>query len=683
MSSELKLRRGSTAAHSTFTGADGEVTLDTDKNVVVSHDGITLGGFPHTKAVDLAASSGASLVGFQQAGGVARTVESKLHEIPTIDDFRQVGDPDDTLAITRALATEKPFLAVSGKTYSHEPIFHIGNAIIGTTGEGVATFECSNATPGNHLLFVSGSAKTGTTLSADAPANALKITVASAENINVGDLLRIVSPNLWPNDNRGSLYFGQLAKVTGKSELLITLESTIVNGMPSGSEVVPITPIRPQIKNIIFRRPKTTGSVRGVNVSYADGGYIDDCGFENLSRIGLSLTECYKTEVNRPRVVGSNLAVSETLGYGVGFGGCFGVKVDSGTMHECRRGVDLGGSSIPSIYCEVTNNTVQGGGIAEDGVSEFWPSGSVQCDGVGSHGGAEGTIYLGNKLLNVRAGTIIRGRKEVVKGNTYAGDMEIPVEVVHGADIQIIENEYKDQAQYRLGDMTASGGVVDAASTDARPERMVYVNVNNYDLASGLAIERNKAANLRDCFVYFDGNSGKTINGLVVKDNWARIQMAVAGTVSLLKANSNKYVPGLVMAGNDIEFPADHEYVKFKSVNIVSSTSSVNRFGEGLYHVVLLDDAAVKISTGHPTSQKIVRIISSANSISPRLNKLLRNNSVTDWDFGGSTGMTTAATALTGTTGEDGTWSVSHADGAVYIENRAGSTGALLVEIVG
>jgi hypothetical protein len=32
MSSLLKLRRGSTVAHSTFTGADGEVTFNTDTN---------------------------------------------------------------------------------------------------------------------------------------------------------------------------------------------------------------------------------------------------------------------------------------------------------------------------------------------------------------------------------------------------------------------------------------------------------------------------------------------------------------------------------------------------------------------------------------------------------------------------------------------------------------------------
>ncbi len=46
MASELKLRRGSTLAHTTCTGAEGEVTYDTDTNELVVHDGATSGGFP-------------------------------------------------------------------------------------------------------------------------------------------------------------------------------------------------------------------------------------------------------------------------------------------------------------------------------------------------------------------------------------------------------------------------------------------------------------------------------------------------------------------------------------------------------------------------------------------------------------------------------------------------------------
>jgi hypothetical protein len=46
MATTLKLRRGTTAQHSSFTGTEGEVTVDTDKDTVVVHDGTTAGGFP-------------------------------------------------------------------------------------------------------------------------------------------------------------------------------------------------------------------------------------------------------------------------------------------------------------------------------------------------------------------------------------------------------------------------------------------------------------------------------------------------------------------------------------------------------------------------------------------------------------------------------------------------------------
>lgn len=46
MSKRIQLRRGTTAEHNTFTGAVGEVTVDTDKKTVVVHDGVTVGGHP-------------------------------------------------------------------------------------------------------------------------------------------------------------------------------------------------------------------------------------------------------------------------------------------------------------------------------------------------------------------------------------------------------------------------------------------------------------------------------------------------------------------------------------------------------------------------------------------------------------------------------------------------------------
>ncbi len=61
-------RRGSTtAATAGFTGVAREITIDTDKNVVLSHDGVTPGGFPLAKEADLLALQDAYGIAYNQS----------------------------------------------------------------------------------------------------------------------------------------------------------------------------------------------------------------------------------------------------------------------------------------------------------------------------------------------------------------------------------------------------------------------------------------------------------------------------------------------------------------------------------------------------------------------------------------------------------------------------------------
>ncbi len=46
MATQVQFRRGTTAEHSSFKGAKGEVTVDTSLNTVVIHDAIKTGGYP-------------------------------------------------------------------------------------------------------------------------------------------------------------------------------------------------------------------------------------------------------------------------------------------------------------------------------------------------------------------------------------------------------------------------------------------------------------------------------------------------------------------------------------------------------------------------------------------------------------------------------------------------------------
>jgi len=54
MSIEVRFRRGTALDHSTFTGANGEITIDTTNKTAIVHDGVTQGGHRLARLVDVA-----------------------------------------------------------------------------------------------------------------------------------------------------------------------------------------------------------------------------------------------------------------------------------------------------------------------------------------------------------------------------------------------------------------------------------------------------------------------------------------------------------------------------------------------------------------------------------------------------------------------------------------------------
>jgi len=57
MSIEVKFRRGTSAEHSSFTGANGEITIDTTIKTLRVHDGVTAGGIRIAKYSDLGSAA--------------------------------------------------------------------------------------------------------------------------------------------------------------------------------------------------------------------------------------------------------------------------------------------------------------------------------------------------------------------------------------------------------------------------------------------------------------------------------------------------------------------------------------------------------------------------------------------------------------------------------------------------
>jgi hypothetical protein len=57
MAKQVQLRRGNNNQHSTFTGAEGEVTYNTQTKTLIAHDGATVGGNPLPTRAEVFAAS--------------------------------------------------------------------------------------------------------------------------------------------------------------------------------------------------------------------------------------------------------------------------------------------------------------------------------------------------------------------------------------------------------------------------------------------------------------------------------------------------------------------------------------------------------------------------------------------------------------------------------------------------
>ena len=129
MSTQVQIRRGTTVQHSTFTGAAGEITVDTDRKSVVIHDGTTAGGSPVPNWAAANATFRANV-----ASGVVAASYGSATNIPIliIDTFGRV----TSAANVAVSGMDYPFANTklantSGTVYRGDLYFANGNVGIG------------------------------------------------------------------------------------------------------------------------------------------------------------------------------------------------------------------------------------------------------------------------------------------------------------------------------------------------------------------------------------------------------------------------------------------------------------------------------------------------------------------------------------------------------------------------
>ena len=200
MSKQIQLRRGTTAEHTTFTGAVGEVTIDTTKDTVVVHDGSTTGGFPLARASDIASfisladlSAG---TGITYSSGVisadTSTMATKSYVTTSINDAVALKDNTDeitegasNLYFTTARARSAVSVTDAGGDGSLS--YNASNGVITYTGPGTSDYR-SAFSAGSGVTITDGAISADTSTMATKSYVDSSITTAIATKDNTDEI---------------------------------------------------------------------------------------------------------------------------------------------------------------------------------------------------------------------------------------------------------------------------------------------------------------------------------------------------------------------------------------------------------------------------------------------------------------------------------------------------------------
>lgn len=218
MAKQVQFRGGTTAQHSTFTGANREITVDTDKDTLVVHDGVTVGGFPLVRESVVNLSLGTKVD--KNANIIAGTATKITYDTKGL-----------VTASSSLIASDIPNLDTAKITTGTLPVLRGGTGVTTSTGSGSVVLSTSPVlvTPiigvatGTSFNNITGLSSTTPQMDGTA-AVGTSVTVARADHKHPSDTTKV--------DKNANIVAGTYKSITVDVKGLVTggTNPTTLNG---------------------------------------------------------------------------------------------------------------------------------------------------------------------------------------------------------------------------------------------------------------------------------------------------------------------------------------------------------------------------------------------------------------------------------------------------------------------
>lgn len=372
-------------------------------------------------------------------------------------------------------------------------------------------------------------------------------------------------------------------------------------------------------RGLITDAEKGSLALDGLVLRYCRDSEVQMGGVHNFPNSGVTVNMSLRVHVNVSNITGANRVWDGSGGSGnaISLNASSFCTVEGLSSTGCRRGVDVTGSNWSSFYNMIKDISVRGGGVGFTGQSIFPQTGSAaDCYGVGSHGGAVGTMYDGCDLVDCTIPFTIRGFDESIQNSTIRGYCSQPIRLYYASGCYINNVTYSDGFTETKGSTSEWQTITTTEYRKLRPSSFLTIT-DTWSFETPTVVENCVAKSITRSFAYVTTKATE-MDGLIFKNCTAYVDNYGATTTDaafLQVIGTPEFLGNIGMFGGCdlILVGSNNSVTSSQMVRIASACTGIIRRSETLWEVRINSGEQKRVPLSKTSSMLLVDVANMGN----------------------------------------------------------------------